>query len=179
MARRFRPLRTWRFWAGWLILLAISLRVLYLARTSDPPQAIEEGTYKVAFVVDGDTLILEDARKIRLIGVDTPETRDRNHPTEAWGPEATKFARDLVASSQGKVRLQFDDERLDKYNRYLAYVWTGDKKLNAELSRSWLGEFTPGYRFSETIKRRFRVAEKKAKSHGAGMWSKMQSIPPN
>jgi micrococcal nuclease len=133
----------------------------------------------VSFVVDGDTLILDDGRKIRLIGVDTPETHERNQPPEVWGPEATRFARDLVAASQGRVRLQFDDERLDKYNRYLAYVWTGDKMLNEELIRNGLGEFTPGYRFSATMKRRFRAAEREAKAHALGMWSESQSVPTN
>ncbi len=125
----------------------------------------------MSFVIDGDTLTLVDAKRIRLIGVDTPETHKREQPPERWGPEAGAFTRAFVARGGGVVRLQFDDERLDKYGRYLAYVWVDGKLLNEELIRHGLGRFTPGFRFSETFKRRLRAAEREAKSRRAGIWS--------
>jgi micrococcal nuclease len=169
MNRRFRPLRTWRFWVGWAILLFVSLRVLYLSRFDDRPSAIEEGNYQVAFVIDGDTLTLDDGTKVRLIGVDTPETGGYR-PAEPWGKEATALTRKFIDQVNGQVRLQFDDERLDKYGRRLAYVWCGDQLLNEELIRAGLGEYLSGFHYSATMKRRFRAAEDKARAQHVGMW---------
>jgi micrococcal nuclease len=97
----------------------------------------------VSFVIDGDTLLLDDGSRVRLIGVDTPETHDRTRRPELWGAEADAFTRAIVERGGGRVRLQFDDERLDKYQRYLAYVWIDGKLLNEELIRAGLGRFTP------------------------------------
>ena len=176
MSRRFRPLRTWRFWVGWLFVFAVGLRIFYLVRQDDQPRDLAEGEYVVSFVIDGDTLILDDSKRVRLIGVDTPETHERDKPPQPWGPQADAFAREFVDRAGGVVRLQFDDERLDKYGRYLAYVWVGEKMLNEELIRAGLGRCLPGYRYSETLKRRFRVAEGEAKSRRLGIWSESSSI---
>jgi micrococcal nuclease len=178
MPRQFRPLRTWRFWVGWLILLTVGLRVAYLTWHDDRPRDLAEGEYVVSFVIDGDTLILDDGKRVRLIGVDTPETHERDKPAERWGPEADAFARNFVEQAGGKLRLQFDDERLDKYGRYLAYAWSGGTLLNEELIRAGLGRFTPGFRFSGTMKRRFATAEREAKSRGVGIWSASSARVP-
>lgn len=170
MTRRFRPLRTWRFWVGWAILLVVALRVLYLSRLDDQPRALEETRYHVAHVIDGDTLVLDDGTKVRLIGVDTPETGGYK-PAEAWGAEATAFARKMIGQAGGEVKLQFDDERIDKFGRHLAYVWCGDQLLNEELIRAGLGEYLSGFRYSQSMKRRFRAAESEARSHQTGIWS--------
>jgi micrococcal nuclease len=71
-------------------------------------------------VVDGDTLVLDGQETVRLIGVDTPETKEPREPVEAFGQEAYEFTKSLVEGR--KVRLEFDLERIDKYGRTLAYV---------------------------------------------------------
>lgn len=169
--RRFRPLRTWRFWVGWLLVLLACVRIGWLLKHEDRPRNLVDGEYVVSFVIDGDTLILDDGKRVRLIGVDTPETHERDKPAERWGPEADRFARDFVEQASGHLRLQFDDERLDKYGRYLAYVWSGDRMLNEELIRAGLGRHLSGYRYSATMKRRFATAEREARSHRVGIWS--------
>lgn len=171
--RRFRPQRTWRFWVGLLIVLLVSVRVFWLLRQDERPVNLAEGVYEVSFVIDGDTLILSDGKRLRLIGVDTPETHDRNQPPERWGPEADAYARTFVEDAGRRVRLQFDDERLDRYGRYLGYVWVGDRLLNEELIRAGLGRHLPGYRYSATMKRRFSAAEREAKSKRVGIWSEI------
>jgi micrococcal nuclease len=154
---------------GWAILIAVALRLLYLAQFEDQPRAFDEGNYHVAFVIDGDTLVLDGGDKVRLIGVDTPETGGYR-PAEAWGSEATALTRQMIDQVDGSVRLQFDDERLDKFGRHLAYVWCGDQLLNEELIRAGLGEYLSGFHYSESMKRRFRAAQEEAKSHHTGMW---------
>ena len=171
MVRRFQPRRTWRFWVGWLISIAVAIRIAYLSRQTEAPTSLAEGEYQVSFVIDGDTVKLADGKKIRLIGVDTPETHLQNQPPEKWGVEATEFTQRFVNRTNGRVRLHFDDERLDAYNRYLAYVWSDDKMLNEELIKEGFGRFLPRFRYSETMKRRFRTAEREAKSRQIGIWS--------
>ena len=70
-----------------------------------------------------------------LMGVDTPETVKEDTPVQPWGPEATQFTREFVGDGNSDVRLQFDRERTDRFGRYLAYVWVGDRMLNEELLR--------------------------------------------
>jgi micrococcal nuclease len=106
---------------------------------------------------------------IRLIGVNTPETVKPEHPVEPWGPEATAFTRHFLAG--GVVRLSFDRERVDRFGRFLAYVWVGDEMLNEALLRAGLARYEPQFRYSESIKRRFRQAEQAAKRESVGIWS--------
>ena len=88
-----------------------------------PPESLSEGNYKVERVVDGDTLLLENDARVRLIGVDAPESVKPDHPVEPFGPEASAFTKKWVGKAGNTVRLQFDKERVDQYGRFLAYVW--------------------------------------------------------
>jgi micrococcal nuclease len=160
-------------------VIAISLAVAVLVaircwqRASDhpPPEALEEGTYRVQRVVDGDTLVLANQASIRLQGIDTPETVRPNYPVEPFGPEAAEFTRQFIAEGKGIVRLQFDRERKDEFGRFLAYVWVGDRMLNEELVRAGLATAETGYRYSAAMKTRFRRAEEEAKAASRGIWS--------
>jgi phosphatidylserine/phosphatidylglycerophosphate/cardiolipin synthase-like enzyme len=78
-------------------------------------------------VIDGDTVELSTGEKVRLIGVDTPETKDLPKPVQYFGKEVTAFTRQLV---EGKpVHLEYDQPRQDKYARTLAYVYLEDGTL--------------------------------------------------
>jgi micrococcal nuclease len=136
-----------------------------------PPDALSEGTYLVRRVVDGDTLLLANQARVRLIGADTPECVKPNSPVEPFGPEATDFANQFVAQAEGAVRLQFDRERIDRYGRFLAYVWADDRMLNEELIRAGLATAETGFGYSSAMKRRFRRAEDEAKAGRRGIWS--------
>ncbi len=157
-----------------IVLALLALVVLRLWQgPSSPrrPDALREGTYVVERVVDGDTLLLANGARVRLQGVDTPETKKPNHPVEPFGPEASAFTRRFVAQGGGTVRLQFDRERLDRYGRFLAYVWVGDRMLNEELVRAGLATAELQYRYSSTMKRRFGRAEEEARAARRGIWS--------
>jgi micrococcal nuclease len=151
-----------------VVLVLVSLWRFYHAPPA-PPETLAEGLYDVQRVVDGDTLLLANRARIRLIGADTPETVKPHHPVEPWGPEASKFTRQFVAGKQ--VRLEFDRQRLDRYGRFLAYVWVGDRMLNEELIRAGLARAELQYHYSSSMKRRFRRAEDEARSAGRGIWS--------
>jgi micrococcal nuclease len=140
--------------------------------SSEKPAALAEGLYKVQRVVDGDTLLLANKARIRLIGADTPDTPETvkpNHPVEPWGPEATEFTKRFVGN--GTVRLVFDHERIDRYGRFLAYVYVDDQMLNEQLIRAGLADARTKFRYSSSAKRLFRDAEQEARGARRGIWS--------
>ncbi|WJH24365.1 thermonuclease family protein [Pseudarthrobacter defluvii] len=104
--------------------------------------AANAGTGTVVRVVDGDTLVVSinnGDHTIRLLNIDTPETKDPNQPVECLGPEASKYLEGLLPKGT-QVRLEFDAERHDKYGRTLAGVFTADGSLvNAKIAQQGLG----------------------------------------
>jgi len=83
----------------------------------------------VTRVIDGDTLVLDGGERVRLIGVDTPETVHPQKPVEYFGKEASEFTR---RTAEGRrVRLEYDQGtgRQDRYGRTLAYVYLEDGQL--------------------------------------------------
>ena len=139
--------------------------------TEAPPAAVHEPgtTVRVQRAVDGDTLLLDDRTRVRLLGVDTPETKKPDWPVEPFGPEAHDFTSQHVEGR--KVRLEFDKERHDKYGRVLAYVYLDDWFLNEELIRAGLGRAITNHPYSESMKRRFRAAQREAQRERRGIWS--------
>src|SRR5580765_3571088 len=97
----------------------------FFAGDRGPPRVPQPGaTAFVERAVDGDTLLLADHTRLRVLGADTPETKRPDWPVEPFGPEAHEFTRQHV--EHRNVRLEFDKERRDKYNRVLAYVYVDD-----------------------------------------------------
>ena len=128
----------------------------------------ESGKYLVVRVVDGDTLVLQNDERIRLIGVDTPETKHPSKPVEPLGPEASAFTRREV---EGKlVTLRFDREKRDRYRRLLAFVFVGERCLNEELIQAGFSRCITRYPFDAAMKRRFLSAESEARAARRGIW---------
>jgi micrococcal nuclease len=133
---------------------------------------LSPGVYRVERVVDGDTLVLHGGRlRLRLQGVDTPETVKEDSPVEPWGPEASLFTKRFIRESNGEVRIEIDGEPRDQHGRFLAFVWRGERLLNAELVRNGLARATLQYDFSERKKEVLRKAQREAKRAGVGIWS--------
>jgi micrococcal nuclease len=132
-----------------------------------PPRS---ASVEVTRVVDGDTVeVLIDGQEedVRYIGVDTPETVKPGAPVDCFGPQASSFNHRLVEGRE--VRLVFDRERRDDYDRLLAYVYLGDRFVNAELVRRGLARtltIRPNDRFAERLKR-LEIAAARA---GRGLW---------
>lgn len=126
----------------------------------------------VTNIVDGDTIDVKidgKEERIRLLLVDTPETRDPDKPVQPFGPEATEFAEKTLSNKE--VRLEFDGPERDKYDRLLAYLWIGDKIFNQMLLEEGLARvayvYDPPYRHYDA----FIAAQEKAKSEKKGIWS--------
>jgi len=177
------PRRYWhepRALALWLLCLLLVLWRVYHASVVDAaPELLEEGIYEVRRVIDGDTLLLSSGARLRLQGIDTPETVREDYPIEAWGPEARKFTSDFVDRAGRRVRLTFGLERKDRHERFLAFVWHGDAMLNEELVRAGLAHAWLGYRYSGTMKRRLERAQDEARRAGRGIWSNSATLKSN
>ena len=93
--------------------------------------------YQVKTVYDGDTVLLEDGRKIRFLGINTPEIRHRDKLADAGGDEAKHWLIDKLKNT--KVRLEFSVENTDKYDRTLAHLFTEkNEHINLQLVESGL-----------------------------------------
>ena len=129
-------------------------------------------TYKVTRVIDGDTLILETLGRVRLIGVDTPETVHPSKPVEYFGLEASNFTKKLV---EGKpVSIEFEGNRRDRFGRLLGYVYLEDGVLvNAKIIQEGYGFAYTKYPFGKMDS--FRRYEKEARENNRGLWNKGSS----
>lgn len=123
-------------------------------------------------VIDGDTIVVQlngQEEKVRLIGVDTPETVHPSKPVEYFGKEASRFTRQMVEGKQ--VTLEYDWQRRDKYRRLLAYVFLENQAmLNEEIIKQGFGfAYT---RFPFKYMEKFRGLEKEARENNRGLWEK-------
>ena len=129
-----------------------------------------DGVAVVERVVDGDTLVIRGGERIRLIGVDTPETKHPDKRAQPFGQEAFEFTRRMAEGKQ--VQIRFDPgESKDRYGRTLAYVYVDGELLNERLIREGLGRAILNYPFSADMKMVFRNAESAARSARRGVWS--------
>ena len=130
-----------------------------------------ESEVRVERVVDGDTLLVEGGLRVRLLGVDTPESAIPNVPPEPLGKEASEFTRRFVEAAGGRLRLTFDREPYDRHGRRLAWAWNGETLLNEELVRTGLSPAVTSHPYSAGMKDRLRTAERHAKRLRIGLWA--------
>jgi len=161
--------RFFLFLLGWLLLAV--------------PVCADELSGIVSWIYDGDTLQVEDIGKVRLLGIDTPESRDSSRDRyytaqtklsrkelRAIAYQAKRFNIDHVKGK--RVRLVFDQQKQDKYQRTLAYLYLPDgKMLNLLLLEKGLASTFRKYHFSH--KEQFLAAEKIARKQKIGLWKNL------
>lgn len=161
------PLRS-RVITAALILLIPTLFTIWTFTGGDP-----RGEWVlVTHVTDGDTIGVGRGwrhEKVRLIGVDTPETVHPDKPVEFFGSEASEFTKKQLEGK--KVHLEFEpSSQYDDYGRLLGYVFLPDRTLfNAELIKRGYARViapSPFHRYKE-----FRLYEKEARVAGVGLWA--------
>ena len=132
-------------------------------------------TFTCVNVVDGDTIDIDirdgkyDHTRIRLWGVDTPETARSDRGAMHFGDEASAFTKSLVLDKPVRVVLGPDRTR-GLYGRLLAYVYLGDgdTMLNEEIVTHGCGY--ADHRFGHVWKQRFMQLENKPRKNGVGLW---------
>lgn len=153
------------------------------ARTPDR-QKYHDQTFRVVHVVDGDTIDVDvpdgphRRTRIRLWGVDTPETKKPDTTTQHYGPEAAEFAASLTmpAGQPATVRLELESGRdsRDKYRRLLAFVYLPDGRLlNRVLVEEGYAYADP--RYEHHLKSEFQRLQTAARKAGLGLWGRARN----
>jgi len=130
---------------------------------------IQTEKVKVKRVVDGDTIELQDGRKVRYIGVNTPETVHPNKKVECFGKEASNVNKKLVEKKE--VELEKDVSEVDRYGRMLRYVYVNGLFVNEYLVKEGyanVSTFPPDVKYKDL----FLEAEREAREGSRGLWSK-------
>lgn len=128
---------------------------------------------KIISVTDGDTMKVElNGKKetVRLLLVDTPETKHPSKPVQPFGPEASAFAKKMLKEGK-EVQIEIDVSERDKYGRLLAYLWVDGKMFNGMLLEKGLARVAYVYPPNIKYVDQFRAIQKKAQTAGVGIWS--------
>jgi micrococcal nuclease len=144
-------------------LLLLSLFLLPYGWTGNYLRVIE--------VLDGDSIVLSNGEEVRYVGIDAPEYG------QPYAEEAKEFNRKLV---KGKIiRLEFDIEKRDRYGRLLAYVYTGNILVNAELVKKGFASIYTVHTVPPNVKYKdlFLKLQNKARKDKRGLWSKRPEDP--
>jgi len=127
----------------------------------------------VVRVIDGDTFILDDKKRVRLVGVDTPETKDPRKDVQYYGQEAYRYTQNAL---EGKIiDLQLADDSLDVFGRLLGYVYIDGKLYNEKIISDGYAYAYVKYSYNDSIMLNLVKAEVKARRHRRGLWG----IKPN
>lgn len=159
-----------------VLLVIVALAILRpnlgsLLQLGDDGGLPQSATAYVVRVIDGDTIEVKVSGRqedVRLIGIDTPETKKPGTPIQCFGPRASRFTHGLLEGK--RVHLVLGAERRDIYGRLLAYVHLGQRFVNAILIRRGLARtltIPPNDRYAPL----FRRVEMKAARAGRGLWS--------
>lgn len=133
--------------------------------------ALPEGQdAEVTRVIDGDTVVVDGDTRLRLIGIDAPETVHPSRPDECFGRQASTYLRSLLPEGT-PVRLEQDVEASDRYGRRLAYVWRRSDGLHVNLALlvdgfAQVSTVPPNVRHVDT----FVGAQRDARVEGRGLW---------
>lgn len=146
-----------------LVLLLLSIFLL-----TGCGQVQDGNWFIVERVVDGDTFQLSTGEKVRLIGVDTPETVKPGTPVQTYGKEASDYSK--MSLTGKKVRLEFDVSEKDRYGRLLAYVYLEDGTFYNELllreGYAQVMTVPPNVKYAD----HFLKVQQAAREAGKGLW---------
>ncbi|NTW22055.1 hypothetical protein HGA34_00745 [Candidatus Falkowbacteria bacterium] len=138
------------------------------------PIKVEKTYYKVVKVIDGDTIDVEiegKAQRLRLIGINTPETVDPRRPVECFGKEASVKAKEFLNGQEVELESDPTQTDRDKYGRLLRYVRTKEGLFyNLEIiKQGYAYEYT--YDNPYKYQKEFKSAQLEAKNSGRGLWA--------
>jgi micrococcal nuclease len=159
--------------------LALALAIAGGACAAAPPARIEGGNAAgnavVAEIIDGDTVVLDLANgrreRVRLLGIDTPETSHPTRPVECFGAEATAHLAALAPPGT-QLRIERDIEGRDHFGRLLLYLFRADDELFLNLEMVATGHATtlhvdPNGAYRHTL----AAAESEARASALGLWA--------
>lgn len=123
----------------------------------------------VRYVIDGDTLDLDDGRRVRLLGIDAPEAGFQNKAAEPWAEESTAWLRDQAEGRD--VQLRIDSREKDRYGRTLAWIFHADGTLiNQESLLQGHAKLLADFGLPADLEPALREAESEARIQKRGLW---------
>lgn len=129
---------------------------------------------RVVRVIDGDTVQLADGIRVRLLGVNTPETKHPARPAEPFGEEAYEFLRSELEGHS--VKLEYDRERRDDYRRTLAYIRNeAGELMNLRLVENGYSRAITSFPLRNDRVRLLKRAEEHARSRSLNIWSAVET----
>lgn len=146
-----------------------------------PPRPVGAAA-TVQRVVDGDTADVQftggQAHRLRIIGIDTPETVDPSQPVQCYGPEASARARELLTGQTIALTADPTQDAVDRYGRVLVYVALPDGRDFGEVMvrEGFAREYT--YRTAYQRQATYRAAEAEARAAGRGLWGACGTAAP-
>ncbi len=159
-----------------LLIAAVTAFIGYVSQLHQGIPAAQQlqtpaGSYQVVDTADGDTIYVSMdgiKEKVRLVGVDTPETHHPTKPVQCYGKEASAYTASLVKNKAVTLRSDTKQPNRDKYGRLLRYVYLQDgRELNELL-------VTGGYafvtNFSTEKKAALQQLQAVAKANRIGLW---------
>ncbi|MDD3340587.1 MAG: thermonuclease family protein [Bacilli bacterium] len=156
------------------ILTIIIISLFFFPLTA---QASTKDIVTFSKCIDGDTIeVLKENKKmkVRLLAVDTPETKHPTKGEEPYGKEASLFTCEKIKNAE-VIALEYDDnsDKVDKYNRTLAWVWVDDSLLEKELIEKGYAKTAylyGDYKYTSLL----QIEEQKAKINKLGMWGEQK-----
>ncbi len=145
----------------------------WISQSAQQVQQLQLGTYAITNFVDGDTITVDmngTKERIRMIGVDTPETQDPRVPVQCYGKAASDFTKNLIGTNAVRLEADPTNTNRDRYNRLLRYVYLPDNRLvNAEIIKSGYGFVYTLFPFQKLEE--FREYERQARDQNLGLWN--------
>ncbi|WP_018933076.1 thermonuclease family protein [Gracilibacillus lacisalsi] len=139
---------------------------------AETPDDEHFATATVSRVVDGDTVRIEldgQEETVRLLLVDTPETKHPNLPVQPFGPEASEFAVEKLAGKE--IQIEFDGPERDNYDRLLGYIWVDGENFNQLLLEEGFARYAYVYDPPYIHQDEMKQAEQRAREAEIGIWS--------
>lgn len=137
------------------------------------PAEHKDETYRVINVVDGDTIdiaINNKKQRVRLIGVNTPETVHPNKEVECFGKEASNYTKSQLLNQNVVIEVDDSQGMYDKYDRLLAYVYLRGENFNLNLIvNGYAYEYT--YNTPYQYQAQFKKGQAFAEKHNTGLWA--------
>ena len=130
--------------------------------------------YMVSRVVDGDTIVIDVngvQEKVRLIGINTPESVDPRRKVECYGVEASAYMKSIADGQYVQIEYDSSQDKRDKYDRLLAYVYLQDgQMLNKKMiADGYAYEYT--YNKPYKYQKEFKAAQSIASYSARGLWA--------
>ena len=153
----------------WVIISnEVSIPACYIEPVNEKEQV------KFSKCVDGDTATFNingKRKKVRFLGINTPESVKKDSEVESYGKEASNYTCNLVKNAN-KIEIEYDinSDKEDKFGRVLAYVYVDGKMLQEELLKKGLAKVAylyGNYQYTE----QFKLLEKEAKEKKLGLWN--------